>query len=69
MTYFKRLKSTEHYRDCHEHEVPWTEVAGVIYGTKNPKKKGNKFEIKTKKYYILYTIIKKKAYVINAKRT
>ena len=45
------------------------EITEVIYNTKNPRKKGNKFEIETEKYYILFVVINKTAYVINAKRT
>ena len=69
MATHKWLKSTRHYKECHEHEFPWIDVIRIIGETKDPKKHGNKFEIKTEKYYILYIVTNKTAYVINAKRT
>lgn len=68
MVYFKKIKRTRHYIDYHEQQFPWLDVSGIIYGTKNPKRKGDKFEIKTEKYYILFGMKKKTVYVINAKR-
>lgn len=68
MAYFREIRATEHYLEEHEREVPWHEVVQLILTTKNPKKKGNAFEIETETRYILFSIRNKVAYVINAKR-
>ena len=51
--FFKSIKKTRHYKQKHEKFVPWSKVVEIILTTKNKRKKGNKIEIKTKKYYIL----------------
>lgn len=68
MVYFKRLKKTRHYIEYHEQQFPWLEVVKIIRETKNPRRKEDKFEIKTEKYYVLFGMKNKKVYVINAKR-
>ena len=69
MIYFTGIKKTEHYVKEHEQNVPWSEVIEVIFkSSKNIKKKGNKYEIETDKYYILMELKNKVLYVINAKR-
>lgn len=68
MVYFKEIRPTVHYAEEHSRDVPWEEVIEVILTTKNPRKKGNKFEIENSAYYILFEIINGVAYVINAKR-
>lgn len=68
MVYFEEIKKTNHYREEHEKEVPWDKVIEIILNTKNPRKKGNKFEIEGKGYYILFEIKDKSLYVINAKK-
>ncbi|MBN1644747.1 hypothetical protein JW851_01735 [Candidatus Woesearchaeota archaeon] len=67
--YIKGIKSTHHYRQNHLKEVPWEKVLELITTTKNPRKQGNKFEIKKQGYYILFEIKNKRAFVINAKKT
>ena len=68
MVYFREIRATEHYVEEHEHEVPWHDVIRIIVTTKNPRKKGNKFEIEQEGYYLLFEIKEKVLYVINAKR-
>jgi len=54
MVYFTDIKKTKHYIEEHEQQVPWSEVIEVIFkSSKNMKKKENKYEIETDKYYIL----------------
>lgn len=69
MVYFKEIKSTEHYKNEHEREVPFDKVIELILSTKNPRKKDNKFEIEKEGYYILFEIKDNTLYVINAKRS
>ncbi len=66
--YIKRVRSTEHYRENHSKEVPWEKVLELISTTKNPRKYGDKFEIKKQGYYILFELKNKIAWVINAKK-
>ena len=68
MVYFIDIRPTKHYIEEHEREVPWDKVVEIIFSTKNPRKKGDKFEIKSKNYYILFEIKNKILYVINAKK-
>ena len=68
MVYFTDIEPTEHYLEYHEKEVPWHKVVEIILTTKNPRKKGNKFEIEKDGYYILFKIENKTLYVINAKK-
>lgn len=69
MVYFEEIKKTKHYEEEHEQEVPWSEVIEIIFkSSKSIKKKGNKYEIETDKYYILMKLKNKILYVINAKR-
>jgi len=68
MVYFTSIEPTQHYLDYHAKNVPWDKVVEIILTTKNPRKKGNKFEIKKEGYYILFKIEKNTLYVINAKR-
>ncbi len=65
---FKEIKKTKHYQDFHEHEVPWHKVIEIIFTTKNKRKRRDKIQIETDKYYVLLKIEDKIAYVINAKR-
>lgn len=69
MVYFAAIEPTKHYIDEHERDVPWEKVVELILTTKNPRKKGNAFEIEKDDYYILFKIMDKKLLVINAKRT
>ena len=68
MVYFKEIKSTEHYKQEHERDVPWHTVIEIILSTKNPRKKGDKFEIENENYYVLFEIKDNTLYVINAKK-
>jgi len=69
MVYFTAIKKTEHYKENHELDVPWSEVVEVIFkSSKNIKKKGDKYEIETERYYILMELKSNVLYVINAKR-
>jgi len=49
---FYRNKPTNHYIEEHEKEVPWNKVVKIILTTKNPRKKGDKFEIEKDDYII-----------------
>ena len=68
MVYFTDIKPTDHYLNDHEQDFPWNEVVEIIFSTKNPRKKGDRFEIETNDYYLLFKIENKTLYVINAKR-
>lgn len=68
MVYFEEMQPTEHYLENHESDVPWDKVVEIILATKNPRKKGDKFEIETERYYLLFEIREKVLYVINAKK-
>jgi len=67
MVYFVDIQPTGHYLENHAHEVPWEKVVEVIFTTKNPRKKGDKFKIETEKYYLLFEVKENIIYVINAK--
>ena len=68
MVYFTDIRPTDHYLKEHAKDVPWDKVAQIIFTTKNPRKKGNKFEIEKRGYYILFEIKNNVLYVINAKK-
>ncbi len=68
MVYFIEIEPTDHYTEKHEREVPWDKVVEIILTTKNPRKKGNKFEIEKDNYYILFEIKNNILYIINAKK-
>jgi len=68
MVYFTEIRPTNHYFDEHEKEIPWDKVVEIILTTKNPRKKGDKFEIEKDGYYVLFEIKENILYVINAKR-
>lgn len=68
MVYFTEIQPTEHYNKEHEKDVPWDKVVEIIFSTKNPRKKGGKFEIEKDGYYILFEIKDAILYVINAKK-
>ncbi len=69
MVYFKDIQPTKHYLEEHEKDVPWDKVIEIIFATKNPRKKGDKFEIEKEGYYILFKIKNNVLYVINAKKS
>ena len=68
MVYFRAIRKTTHYVEYHEHEVPWSKVIEIVLGTKSKRKKGNKIEIETGKYYVLCELKENVLWVINAKR-
>ncbi len=68
MVYFTDIQPTIHYLKKHEKEVHWDEVVEIILATKNPRKKGDKFEIEKEGYYILFEIRDNILYIVNAKR-
>ena len=68
MIYYESIEPTKHYIEHHQQEVPWIKVIEILFKTKNPKKKGDKFEIENDGYYILFEIKEKVLYVINAKK-
>ena len=68
MVYFREIQPTEHYSKEHEKDVPWDKVVEIIFNTKNPRKKGDKFEIEKDGYYILFEVKDAILYVINAKK-
>ncbi len=68
MVYFIGIEPTDHYFKEHKKNVPWDRVVEIIFSTKSPRKKGNKFEIEKDGYYILFEIKNNILYVINAKK-
>ena len=69
MVYFTDIQPTEHYTQEHKREVPWPKVVEIILTTKNPRKKGENFEIKSEGYYLLFRVKDNTLFVVNAKRT
>ncbi|MBI3034363.1 hypothetical protein HYY72_04335 [Candidatus Woesearchaeota archaeon] len=69
MVYFTDIKPTVHYLEHHASEVPWDKAVEIVITTKNPRKKGPKFEIERDGYYILFEIKDRILWIINAKRT
>ncbi len=69
MIHFTKIRPTAHYLSEHAEDVPWVKVVELILTTKNPRKKGNKYEIEKDGYYILFRIDRKVLFVINAKRS
>ena len=69
MVYFTEMRATEHYIKEHQKDVPWYKVIEILFKTKNPRKKDNKYEIDQDGYYILFELKDNVLYVINAKRT
>ncbi|MBR9701298.1 hypothetical protein GOV13_00060 [Candidatus Pacearchaeota archaeon] len=68
MVYFIDIQPTNHYLEEHEQDVPWDKVVEIIFSTKNPRKKGENFEIEKDGYYILFELKNNILYVINAKK-
>ena len=68
MVYFTEIRPSEHYLEHHAKDVPWDTAVAIILRTKNPRKKGTKFEIENDQYYILFEIKDTILYVINAKK-
>jgi hypothetical protein len=68
MVYFTSIQPTEHYLTEHQKDVSWDKVVEIIFSTKNPRKKEDKFEIENGEYYLLFKIENNILFVINAKR-
>lgn len=68
MVYFTEIQPTDHYTKEHEKDVPFDKVVEIIFSIKNPRKKGDKFEIEKDGYYILFEVKDTILYVINAKK-
>lgn len=68
MVYFTEIRPTDHYTEEHEHSISWDKVVEIIFSTKNPRKKDDKFKIEKDGYYILFEIKNNILYVINAKK-
>lgn len=64
---FNSIRKTDHYKEHHEKNFPWSKVIEIILSTKNKRKKGKKIEIKTKNYYLLCELRDNVLWVINAK--
>ena len=69
MVIFTDIKPTRHYLKEHIKAVPWDKAVEIILTTKNPRKKGDKFEIENDDYYLLFEIRNNILYIINAKKT
>ena len=66
---FTSVRKTEHYKQFHEGQVPWSKVIEIILlSSKKMRKKGDKLEIETDEYYILCELKDNVLWVINAKR-
>ncbi|MDD4878001.1 MAG: hypothetical protein PHO02_03120 [Candidatus Nanoarchaeia archaeon] len=68
LVFFRRIVPSRHYLEEHLKDVPWDKVVEIIFATKNPRKKGSKFEIESNGYYVLFEAKKGIIYVINAKK-
>ena len=68
MVYFIDIQPTRHYLDEHARDVSWETVVALIFSIKNPRKKGDTFEIEQDGFYIVFTIRDNILYVINAKK-
>jgi len=65
--YFRAIRKTEHYKENHEKDFPWSSVIEILLTTKNPRKFEDKIEIKEKNCYILCELKDNILWVINAK--
>ena len=65
--YFTAIRKTQHYKEHHEKEFPWSKVIEVILTNKNPRKYEDKIEIKTNTAYILCKLKDNILWIINAK--
>ena len=52
LVYFKSIVPTEHYLEHHVNDMPWAEVIHKLVTTKNPRKKGDNYEIDDGTCYI-----------------
>lgn len=68
LVFYREILPSKHYLEEHTKDVPWEKVVEIIFATKNPRKKGSKFEIESNGYYVLFEAKKGTIYVINAKK-
>ncbi|MFH1649175.1 MAG: hypothetical protein ABIA93_01355 [Candidatus Woesearchaeota archaeon] len=68
MVHFTHIKPSEHYLREHSREVPWSEAVKAILSTKNPRKKGDTYEIRTESLYLVFALKNDTLVLINAKR-
>ncbi|MBI3032207.1 hypothetical protein HYY69_01925 [Candidatus Woesearchaeota archaeon] len=67
IVYFTEIRPTKHYLEEHAKDVPWDKVVELIFSIKNPRKKGDVFEIEKDGYYLVFKIEDDVLSVINAK--
>ena len=67
MVYFKSIRKTLHYTLHHEKQFPWSKVVEIILKSKHMRRKEDKLEIETSKYYILCKLENNILWIINAK--
>lgn len=65
--HFTKIVKTSHYIRFHEKTFPWSRVIEIVLTSKNRRKRGDKVQIETDKYYILGQIRNHKLEIINAK--
>lgn len=65
--YFKKIVKTSHYIRFHEKSFPWSKVVEFVLTNKNRRKRGDKIQIETDRYYILGEIKNHRVEIINAK--
>ena len=65
--YFTKIVKTSHYIRFHEKSFPWSEVVELVLTNKNRRKRGDKMQIETDRYYILGQIVNHRLEIINAK--
>lgn len=64
----KEIRKTHHYKEYHEHQVPWWEVVEAILSAKRKRRKGDMLQIETPSLYVLCRQEGTALLVINAKR-
>ena len=65
--YFTQIVKTSHYIKFHEKSFPWSQVVEYVLTNKNRRKRGDKLQIETDRYYILGVVRNRKLEIINAK--
>jgi hypothetical protein len=68
MRLFADIRPTEHYLEYHA-DVPWETIYRIVLSTKNPRRKGDKYEIEAEGVYLLIELREGIAWVINAKKS
>lgn len=65
--HFTKIVKTSHYIRFHEKSFAWSKVVEYVLTNKNRRKRGNKVQIESDKYYILGEINNHRLEIINAK--